>query len=141
MRAVGYVHTKRISRRVGRPNQTSREQETRTTNQKRIYVDGIAWGFSTLTPEFGNFLNEEIDDLIDKSEIKKECAMIIDKIITKMKNKPNCTAFLPTGDECPICHSLHDSHEFIMALVYSIGQHIRESSELDKVLKKHGFNT
>lgn len=140
MRAVGYVHTKRISRRVGRPNRASRDQGTRITNQKRIYVDGVAWGSFAFTSEFGNFLNEEIDDLIDKSDIKKECALVIDKIITNMKNKPNCTDFLPTGDECPICHSLHDAHEFIMALVSSIGQHILQSNELDKMLKKHGFN-
>jgi DNA-binding transcriptional ArsR family regulator len=140
LRAVGYVHTKRISKRIGRPNQASKDQEARTANQKRIYIEDVPWGSFAFTPEFANFLNDEIDHLIHKSEVMKVGATVIDEIITKMKNNPKCTDFLPAGEECPICHALHDANEYVMALVSAIGHNILQSDELGKILKKHGFN-
>src|SRR5688500_5732718 len=37
LRAVGFVHTKRIPKQLGRPSKASVEQEMRTGKQKRIY--------------------------------------------------------------------------------------------------------
>jgi DNA-binding transcriptional ArsR family regulator len=139
LRAVGFIHTKRIPKQIGRPSKDSMEQEMRTGKQKRIYIEKVPWGNFTFTHDFDRLLVEEIDKLIDKSEISEACASVIDQIISKMKNNSSCKGFLPSTEDCPHCHYSHEAREYAFALVQAVSDRIMKSELLQVVLEKHGY--
>lgn len=139
LRAVGFIHTKRIPKQLGRPSNDSIEQEMRTGKQKRIYIEKVPWGNFTFTRDFDRLLVEEIDKLIDKSDVSEVCSSVIDQIISKMKNNSSYRAFLPSAEDCPHCHYSHEAREYAFALVQAVSDRIMKSELLQAVLEKHGY--
>jgi len=139
LRAVGFVHTKRISKQIGRPSKDSIEEEMRTGKQKRIYIEKVPWGNFSFTRDFDRLLVEEIDKLIDKSDIIEACAAVVDQIISKMKNNSNYKDFLPSTEDCPHCHYSHEAREYAFALVQAVSDRVMKSVALQAVLEKYGY--
>jgi predicted ArsR family transcriptional regulator len=139
LRAVGFIHTKRIPKQLGRPSNDSIEQEMRTGKQKRIYIEKVPWGNFTFTRDFDRLLVEEIDKLIDKSDVSEVCSSVIDQIISKMKNDSSYREFLPSAEDCPHCHYSHEAREYAFALVQAVSDRIMKSELLQAVLEKHGY--
>ncbi len=70
-------------------------------DKKLNYTEHILWGGFTFYPEFDRFLVEEIDEIIDQSDIVEQCANLVNDIISKMKQTEAGRDFLPLPDECP----------------------------------------
>ena len=139
LRAAGFVEVRRYRPRLGRPDKDAREEEERTGKQKKIYTEHIRWGGSTFYIEFDRFLVEEIDNIIDKSDIVEQCANLVNDIISKMKQTKAGRNFLPLPDECPHCHFSHDTKEFTYALIAAIADRIKKNNKIDKILEEHGY--
>jgi DNA-binding MarR family transcriptional regulator len=137
--AIGYLETRRLAKRLGRPSKDVEENEKRTGKKKRIYVEHVQWGGISLDDDFADFFDKTLQKLVDKSKIAEFYSELVDKMITTMENNSDGRDLLPSMERCPVCKSNHEATEYVWALVLAICAKIFRSDELVNICKKHNY--
>jgi DNA-binding MarR family transcriptional regulator len=137
--AIGFVETRRLTKRLGRPSKDVQEIEKRTGKKKRIYVEHVQWGGVSLDDDFANFFDKNLQKHIDKSKIVEYFSELVDMMITTMENSSAGRDLLPSLEACPLCKSNHEANEYTMALVFAVCSEILKSNELANICKKHKY--
>ncbi|MGI0048976.1 MAG: helix-turn-helix domain-containing protein, partial [Nitrososphaera sp.] len=137
--AAGLVKVKRYKKKIGAPDKTRRQDELRTGKKKRIYLEDINWGATSFDDDFGDFVDKNLIDIINKSDIAKQCTFLIDKLIVAMKADPDGKEMLPDKKICPNCDRDHEAVELMWAFLLAISQSVLSSEELEEKCKQHGL--
>jgi DNA-binding MarR family transcriptional regulator len=137
--AIGFVETRRLTKRLGRPSKDIQEIEKRTGKKKRIYVEHVHYGGMSLDDDFADYFYKNLQKHIDKSKIVESFSNLVDAMITIMENSSAGRDLLPSLEVCPLCKSNHEANEYTMALVFAICSEILKSGELANICKKHKY--
>jgi DNA-binding transcriptional ArsR family regulator len=140
LQAAGFVVTRRYQKGIGRPSKEEEEEENRTNKQRKIYMEDIRWGGSFFYNDFNRFIVEEIDKIIDESDIDEQMSTLINNIISRMKKTSAGKDFLPSTEECPHCHYSREAFEFASSLIQAIANRIIAGKKISEIFQKHGYN-